>query len=298
MTKEDLEENLNNFIADLKDDEKSKNTIKKYKHVSQKFIDFLESNKKITKSETMKFKETIINQFKPSTVRNYITVINKFISYCEYGTLERRNLKSKLEVKQIRQQQEFSIENVINENDLERMMKWAKKLNLDNVVLIMKIFIYTGIRESELKEFTIENLKNKTILKINNKGKIREIAIPQKLKNEINDYIKKNNIKEGFLFPSKRDRNKLINRNTLYKQFQRIAGAARIPLKKAHAHSFRHLFAKKYLEMGYSVENLADVLGHANTETTRIYARVSVEEKREMLERINYKRKEDKKNEI
>lgn len=295
MKREDLENNLESFIADLKDDEKAENTLKKYEHVAKTFIAFLKPEKEITKSETMKFKETIISQFKPSTVKNYITIANKFISYCEYGTLERKNMKSKLEVKQIRQQQEFSIENVLNENDLERMLKWARKLQLDDVVLIMKIFIYTGIRESELKEFTVKNLKNKTILKINNKGKIREIAIPQKLKNEINNYIKKNNIKEGFLFSSKRDRNKLINRNTLYKQLQRIAGSARIPLAKAHAHSFRHLFAKKYLEMGYSVENLADVLGHANTETTRIYARVSADEKREMLEKLNYKNKKKEK---
>lgn len=294
MLKSDLEEKIDNFILDLEEAEKSKNTLEKYERVARRFIEFLDDDVEITKRQTMNFKQKLIEDFKPSTVRNYITVMNKFLSYCENDTLERRSKKSKLEVKQVRQQHESSVENVINESELDRMMKWSRKLGLEHVFLIMKIFVFTGIRENELKDFTIEKLKNKTILRIFNKGKMREIAIPRFLKEEINDYIKKNNIKSGYVFTSARDKTKVINRNTLYKQLHKIAGAARIPLRKAHAHSFRHLFARKYLEMGYSVENLADVLGHANTETTRIYVRVSPEEKRSRLEKISYQSKKEK----
>lgn len=292
MTREDMESAIDDFIAELTDDEKASNTLVKYERVSKELINALEREKEITKKDIIDYKTELMKQFAPATVRNYITIINKFLSYVEYRTLDRRTHKSSLEVKQIREQQVSSLSNIINDNEYERMIKYAKKLGYEDMVMIMKIFAHTGIRESELKDFTIENLKNKTVIRTYSKGKVREIAITQSLKNEINDYIRKNKIKESYLFKGRKG--DLISRFTVYKKFQKIAGAARIPLKKAHAHSFRHLFAKKYVEEGFPTENLADVLGHSSTETTRIYLRTSTDEWKERLEKISYKSKKEK----
>lgn len=78
-------------------------------------------------------------------------------------------------------------------------------------------------------------------------------------------------------------------KSTIWRRMKKIAGAAKVRKNKVHAHSFRHLFAKVFLEeYNGSIAELADILGHNSLETTRIYAKTTDEEKRRKLERIKF----------
>ena len=48
-----------------------------------------------------------------------------------------------------------------------------------------------------------------------------------------------------------------------------------VPREVLHPHGFRHFFAVKCLEGGTSITTLADLLGHASLDTTRIYLTMS-----------------------
>lgn len=61
---------------------------------------------------------------------------------------------------------------------------------------------------------------------------------------------------------------------------------------KVHPHSFRHLFAKDFLANGGDIVTLADILGHSSLETTRIYTQLSLAEQRDLLNRIDEKKKQ------
>lgn len=50
-----------------------------------------------------------------------------------------------------------------------------------------------------------------------------------------------------------------------------------IPSEKMHPHAFRHFFAKMFLKKSRDIVLLADLLGHANMDTTRIYLQKSYE---------------------
>lgn len=287
MKKEDLEKKLPVFIKELKYDEKSKRTYSQYERVCSNFVSSIKHGNDITKFDVMDHKEELIRMFKPATVKNYITIINKFLCYCENNTLERNKKKSELEVKQIKTQHVSSLDEVLEVQELKRMLRFAKKLGYMDMYLIMKIFAYTGIREHELKDFTVENSK-KTIIRTNSKGKIREIILRGDLKREINKYIKDNHIESGYVFYGVRDHTKLISMKTIWWRLKKIAGMAKIKKSKVHAHSFRHLFAIWYIEQGGTVEELADILGHTSTETTRIYLRSTAKMKKEKLEKMKY----------
>ena len=70
----------------------------------------------------------------------------------------------------------------------------------------------------------------------------------------------------------------------IYKEIQWIAGQARINKKKAHPHSFRHLFAKNYLKVpGHNIADLKNILGHKSISTTEIYLQKSERELQETL---------------
>lgn len=50
-----------------------------------------------------------------------------------------------------------------------------------------------------------------------------------------------------------------------------ICAMAGVKKEKVFPHNLRHLFAKCFYDMEKDIAKLADVLGHSNIETTRIY---------------------------
>ena len=53
-----------------------------------------------------------------------------------------------------------------------------------------------------------------------------------------------------------------------------------------YPHSFRHRFAKSFLERCNDIAFLADLMGHESIETTRIYLRKTSTEQREIVDTI------------
>lgn len=50
-----------------------------------------------------------------------------------------------------------------------------------------------------------------------------------------------------------------------------ICQSAKVAASKVFPHNLRHLFARTFYKVCRDVAKLADVLGHSNIETTRIY---------------------------
>ena len=53
-----------------------------------------------------------------------------------------------------------------------------------------------------------------------------------------------------------------------------------------YPHSFRHRFAKNFLEKINDISLLADLMGHESIETTRIYLTRSSEEQQKLIDRV------------
>lgn len=287
MNKNELQGLLNEMIIDNTLEEKAKNTIKKYKHNVQVFIDYLPDFVDITKEHVIQFKADLITKgYKNTTNNSYIMSVNKFLKYS--GLSDYR-------VKQVKQQERTSLECIISLSDYKRLLRFAKKLGRMDMYYIMEILSHTGIRIGELKYFTVENVQKSCYIPVYSKAKSRDITMTHELHRELKKYIKDNKIKCGYIFPGKVS-GKMIHESTIWRQLKRIAGAARVNKEKVHAHSFRHLFAKLYLaEHPGDISGLADILGHSQLETTRIYTRTTSEEKRKQIEQINFKGKKDDK---
>ena len=53
-----------------------------------------------------------------------------------------------------------------------------------------------------------------------------------------------------------------------------------------YPHSFRHRFAKSFLERCNDIAFLADLMGHESIETTRIYLRKTATEQRSIVDKV------------
>ena len=68
---------------------------------------------------------------------------------------------------------------------------------------------------------------------------------------------------------------KSISRRQIWAEMKQLAAAANVEPTKIFPHNLRHLFASVYYRAYHDIASLADVLGHASIETTRIYLAVS-----------------------
>lgn len=280
MTKNDLKNKLQEFILEQLEDEKSVNTLKKYQRNIEVFLDWLPEGNAIDKTIVIDFKRHLLEDlhFRTNTINNYVVSINKFLHWCGIEDCK---------VKQLKKQHVTSNSEILSLADYKRLLRFAKRMDQDDTYLIMKILAMTGIRIEELSFFTVENVKSNYI-KVRNKGKERSIIIRQDLAREIRQYCRNNNIKAGVIFYCQ-TKGKMMAKSTIWRRMKKIAGVAKVRKNKVHAHSFRHLFAKMFLEeYNGSIAELADILGHNSLETTRIYAKTTDEEKRKKLEKLRF----------
>lgn len=280
MKANELKTQFPRFIAEQSEEEKTKNTLKKYAHNIEVFLDWLPADADVDKTIVIDFKRHLLEDlcFRTNTINNYIISINKFLYWCGI---------SDCKVKQLKKQRAASNSEVLSITDFKRLLRIAKRMNQEDTFLIMKILAMTGIRIEELSFFTVENVKSNYI-HVRNKGKERSIIIRQDLAREIRQYCRNKGIKSGVIFFCK-TKGKLMSKSTIWRRMKKIAGIAKVRKNKVHAHSFRHLFAKAFLEeYNGSIAELADILGHSSIETTRIYAKTTDEEKRLKLERIKF----------
>lgn len=300
MKKDVLITMTDQFIESEIIDEKADNTIGHYRHVIDMFISFIKSEE-ISKKDVIQFKQFMQQKLSPKTVANYIVVLNKFLKFVsivsagyppkisrtgEYIKLAASGDIEDLTVKNIKLQNKASLDDVLDPIDLKRLLRWSKKVNRYDMYLIMKIIAYTGVRAEELKIFTVENIRTNYI-QVKNKGKIRNVILRQDLKRELTKYCRDQKIASGYIFKGKKE-GTMLHSTTIFRQLKRIAVYAKVKKSKVHAHSFRHLFAVKFIEEGGDISELADILGHSSIQTTMIYTRTTDEMKKKRLEKMSY----------
>lgn len=268
------EAKLKRYKKYLSANELSEGTQKLYITQARKFLEYV-GDRELDKEMLVEYKEILLGRGKAaSTYNTYIAAINGYLRF-----EKRKDLK----IKMLRIQKKRNLKHMLRMSDYYRLLEHAKQSGRVKYYYIMKTLALTGARISELKYFTVEALDMKEIV-VANKGKIREVCLPERLIWELKKYCRISLIKEGSIFRGKQG--KPITRNAVYQMMQILAKEADINQKCVHPHNFRHLFAVTYMKYYSNIFELADLLGHANLETTRIYAVTSIEEKRRKLDKL------------
>src|SRR6056297_1739671 len=166
--------------------------------------------------------------------------------------------------------------------DFKRLVRLAERADDPRAVAVFYTLFMTGMRVSEMLQLRLEDVKE-NIVSVKGKGtKYRDVFIPIKLKKYWARYLR---IREGtdpvamFTGPCGP-----MNRQTVHRIIKKYAGRARVKLKKAHAHNFRHLCALEMIRNGLTISEVADILGHSDINITRIYTRKT---EKQLLKAIN-----------
>lgn len=266
---------LTEYKTDLIRQELAESTITVYLRIAREFLQFAR-NREMDKKTVLGYKKYMRDAgLAVTTMNQHIIAVNRYLRFCGY---------TECLIKTYRIQRKTSLSNVINDEDYRKMLTYVKSRNDDKYYAIIKTLVLTGIRVSELSYITVENMGEGHIT-VWNKGKVREIFLPDCLVAILQDYCGGHGITEGCIFRG--NTGKPISREAVWGKLNRMADKIGIDRKKAHPHSFRHYFALLYLKKFSNLFELADILGHASLETTRMYAVATVEDKRRRMGQLD-----------
>ena len=271
-----MQENIILSYAEyLKQEEKAEATTKKYLLVAEKFMHFL-GNRELTCAETLVYKEQLSKQHSSEGLNTVLYALNCFLVFLKREDLKLKPLK-------IQKQLFLQEEKELTKEEYVRLL-WVSEKNL-RLHLLLQTVCSTGIRVSELVFITAEAVRKKTAY-IRNKGKSRVVFLPEKLCALLKAYMKKKNIKSGPVFITRNG--KPLDRSNIWSAMKKLCAKAGVSEKKVFPHNLRHLFARTYYEKEKDVVRLADILGHSNVNTTRIYTMESGATHRKQIEALGF----------
>ena len=251
---------IQKFKEYLIDEEKSAATLDKYIRDIAVFMQW-SNDKELCKSLVLEYKQEIIETYAPASVNSIISSLNSFFVYNEWYDLKVKSIK-------IQKQIFADKDKELTKAEYERLLKAAKSKNNQRLYYLMQTICSSGLRVSELKYVTTDAVRSGQAT-INCKGKMRIVILPKQLCKMLKDYIKENNIKSGSVFVSKNG--KPLDRSNIWSDMKKLCESAGVSKDKVFPHNLRHLFARTYYSLQKDVVRLADILGHSNVNTTRIY---------------------------
>ena len=251
---------LEEYMQFLKEMERSKQTRKQYQRDIGKFIDEMKWST-VTKETVIGYKKDMQKKYQPSSVNTKIAALNGFFDY-----IGRKDLR----IRQIRIQKRAYCpqEQELSKREYQMLVNTARTKGNEKLAMMIQTICGTGIRVSELQYITAEAVAyGEAVVRL--KGKTRIILIAGKLKKLLTTYIRKRRIRTGPIFVTRNQRP--VDRSNIWKMMKALCAKAGVDAKKVFPHNLRHLFAKCFYEMDKDIAKLADILGHTNINTTRIY---------------------------
>lgn len=263
---------VNEFETHLRKENLSENTISSYVMTIKLFESLSDE---ITKKSLLAFKGYLIETYKPKTVNLRIQAINKYLEFIK---------KEKLKLQPIKLQQKNFLENVISDADYKYLKNCLKRDGNMDWYFVVRYLAATGARVSELIQIKVEHVMLGYYDIYAKGGKIRRLYIPKKLREETKLWLASKNIDSGFLFLNRFGER--ITTRGIAQQLKNFAAKYGINPKVVYPHSFRHRFAKNFLEKYNDIALLADLMGHESIETTRIYLRKTASEQQEIVDKV------------
>ena len=264
--------NINQFQEYLHSEERSAATVEKYMRDIKAFMLFAEE-RAIEKSLVLEYKTKLGNTYAVASANSMLAALNAFFRFLGWFDLC---------VKQFKMQREAycSEEKELTRAEYIRLLDAATKKKNERLNLIIQTICGTGIRVSELQYITVEAL-HKGEAVVNCKGKNRRIFIIAELKKKLLRYVKEQKIASGAVFVTRNG--KSVSRNNIWREMKALCVQANVSPSKVFPHNLRHLFARTFYGIEKDIAKLADILGHASINTTRIYiVTTGAEHKRKM----------------
>lgn len=259
----------------LTDEEKSEATVKKYVRDVTAFAKWADG-RTVDKPLVLEYKRQLMEKYAPASVNAAISSINSFFRFDNNYECCVKTLKIQRRIFADKSKE-------LTREEYERILTAAKNRKNDVLFYLVQTVAGTGLRISELKFVTCDAVNSGQAV-INCKGKLRQVLLPEQLCKMLKYYSDIHRIYDGPVFVTKNG--KPLDRSNVWKMLKGVCDEANVPREKVFPHNFRHLFAKTFYGIYKDIVRLADILGHSNINTTRIYTTETSEVHRNQIQRL------------
>lgn len=260
------------FESFLQRSDLSKNTVSSYVWTVRYFEKtYGEFNKK----NLLAYKGYLVEHFKPQTVNLRLQAVNKYLEFTHHDKMKMRFVKV---------QQKNFLENVISNADYKFLKSSLLKEGQKDWYFVVWFMAATGARVSELLQIKAEHVQSGHIDLYTKGGKVRRIYIPRTLQKKAMLWLSERQISSGYIFLNRFGQR--ITARGIAMQLKHFADKYGLRREVVYPHSFRHRFAKNFLEKYNDIALLADLMGHESIETTRIYLRRTASEQQEIVDKV------------
>ena len=222
-----------------------------------------------------------------STINRKMQALSKFYKYLcrrEVGVMDYNPFSSdegtaRLKVKR------YSSTRALTDDEVKKIMEIISKdrsvLGLRNKIIVL-LLATTGMRRSEIANLKIGQIginQGQYIIEFAGKGKKeRFVVIAHAIKKYIDQYLELRELtykdKNMPLFvghATNSDPYQGITSQAVYYLIKDVAKEAGLDVKAISPHCFRHTYITKSLNLGCSLEDVQDRVGHSDISTTRRY---------------------------
>ncbi len=270
------QENITDFQHYLEKEEKSMATIEKYVRDALALCTYL-NYRIVSKELAIAYKQHLCAQgYAVRSINSMVASVNSLFIFLGWTDCKIKSMK-------IQQPIYCSEEKELTKKEYIQLVNAAKKNHNERLNLILQTICSTGIRVSELRFITLEAVRKGEAI-VSCKGKRRSIFIVPDLRKKLLRYAKTKDIQVGELFGTRSG--KSMSRTNIWREMKNLCVQAGVNPNKVFPHNLRHLFARVFYGIEKDIVKLADVLGHSNINTTRIYTITTGVEHRRQMERL------------
>lgn len=270
------QEDMERFQRKMLEEEKSSATMEKYMRDIRAFRSFIGERGSVSKERVIAYKAELMKRYAPASANSMLTAVNGFLK--RMGWHECVVKTAKLQPETFR-----AVNRELSQKEYFALLEVARRQGKDRLLCLMETLCATGIRVSELPFVTVEAVRMGRA-RVSLKGKTRTVLLPNALRRELFEYARKKGIRRGSLFVTSSGRP--LDRTNILHEMKALARKAGVDEGKVFPHNLRHLFACTYYKKEKDLCRLADLLGHTNVNTTRMYTRISYKEQLRQIEQL------------
>ena len=263
---------IETFKNYLIESEKTAATIQKYIHDVQFFAKYV-ADQTLDKTVVLDYKGMLEQNYSVRSANSMLAALNAFFRFIGFNELC---------VKQFKVQKEAycSEDKELTKAEYTALVKGAEQKKNERLSLVIQTICATGIRVSELQCITVEAVRQGEAV-VSCKGKTRKVFIVKALQKKLLKYAAEQGRENGKIFVTQSG--KPLDRSNIWRQMKELCKDAGVSPQKVFPHNLRHLFARTFYGIEKDIAKLADILGHSNINTTRIYIITSgIEHQRRM----------------
>jgi len=291
-----MEALVQKFIDFLERDKRlSLNTLQSYKRDIEQFITYLGEINLHSISSTNK--TTIIAYLlhlqkkgrATSTISRNLASIRSFYQYAAKNKIIEQDPTTELESPKV----ERKLPQILSTQEVELLLEQPKCVDLKGYrdKAMLELLYATGIRVSELISLNVTDINmDMGFIKCNKGSRERMIPIGSMAVAAVKEYLIKS---RGLLIQRNDEKALFVNINgkrltrqgfwKIIKQYKNLAKIS----KDITPHTLRHSFAAHLLENGADLRSIQEMLGHSDISSTQIYAQIAKNKIKEIYKKTH-----------